>query len=132
MAKWIARLSDNAWMVQGHGDPALIHTQPGGYTEVDCPFDHCPNPKTERWDSTSSTKCRPATLVEIAAYDAAIVSANAQVTSRDKDVLATCALIVRTRNIPAWDSMTVAKKVSATLAEADIWKSIREFIDNKV
>jgi len=50
-------------------------------------------------------------------------------TSRQKDVLATCALIVRARGIPAWNALTVPQKVTATLAEADVWVTIREFAE---
>jgi len=65
------------------------------------------------------------------AHDAAELSASALSTSRQKDVLATCALIVRARGINAWNNMTVQQKVGVTLAEADVWKNIREFIDDK-
>jgi len=51
---------------------------------------------------------------------------------RQKDLLATLAVIVRAKNTPAWNTMTTQQKVDATLVEADVWKSIREFIDNKV
>ena len=71
-------------------------------------------------------------VAELAAYDAAKLSASAQATSRQKDVLATCALVVRARGITAWNNMTTPQKVAATLAEADVWKNIREFIDDKV
>ena len=50
--------------------------------------------------------------------------------SRQKDVLASCALSVRTRNMTAWNNMTPAQKKTATLAEADIWVGIRQFIED--
>jgi len=50
-------------------------------------------------------------------------------TSRQKDVLATIALIVRARNVPAWTALTTPQKVSAVLAEADIWIAIRDFLE---
>ena len=71
MAKWIARNSDDAWMVLGFGDPALIHSQPANYTEVEVPWEVCPNPRTERYDAGSPTKKRAATASEIQAYDQA-------------------------------------------------------------
>ena len=52
--------------------------------------------------------------------------------SRRKDILSTCAVIVRARNISTWNAMTASQKVDATLAEANVWKNIREFIDDKV
>lgn len=68
----------------------------------------------------------------IDAFDAAgNESANARWTtqSRQKDVLATMAMIVRARNIPAWNSMTLQQKKDATFAEADVWINIRDFIE---
>jgi hypothetical protein len=53
-------------------------------------------------------------------------------TSRQKDVLATCALIVRGRDIPAWNAMTLLQKKNATLAEADVWTNIRDFIETNL
>jgi|KBSSwiStaDraftv2_1062776.scaffolds.fasta_scaffold11619_3 hypothetical protein len=51
-------------------------------------------------------------------------------TSRRKDVLATCALIVRARGIAAWNAMTLQQKVTAAFAEADVWVNIRDFIES--
>lgn len=53
-------------------------------------------------------------------------------TSRQKDVLATCALIARARGIAAWNGMTVQQKKDAALAEADVWVTIRNFIEDNV
>lgn len=52
--------------------------------------------------------------------------------SRHKDVLTTCALVVRARGIAAWNAMTIAQKTSATLAECDVWENIREFVEVNV
>lgn len=77
MAKWIARNSDHAWMVQGYGDPALIHSQPSAYTEVEVSGGRCPNPRLTRHDAAAPSKTRAATEAEIAAYDAACQDAKA-------------------------------------------------------
>lgn len=69
---------------------------------------------------------------EIDAYDAAQRTALATATSRQKDILTLCACSVRGRNVAAWNAMTTQQKITATLAEADVWKNIREFIDDKV
>lgn len=53
------------------------------------------------------------------------LSTKAQLTSRQKDLLTTCALIVRTRGIATWNAMTTQQKVTAALAEADVWRDIR-------
>jgi len=52
-----------------------------------------------------------------------------QRTSREKDMLATCALVVRSRDIAAWNAMTALQKKNAVQAEADVWVNIREFIE---
>ena len=54
------------------------------------------------------------------------------ITSRHKDILAMCGVIVRYKNITGWNAMTDAEKVTATLAAADVWATIRQFIDDKV
>ena len=69
---------------------------------------------------------------DIVAYDAAQLASRALATSRQKDILALLACSVRGRNVAAWNAMTTPQKVAATLAEADAWKTIREFIDDKV
>lgn len=129
--RWVYRISDGAWMVRGAGDPALIHSQPNAYAYADVEGG-CPDPRTERHDAVSPTKRRPARVEEVAAHDVELVGTRAQSSSRDKDILATLAVIVRGRNPVTWAAMTTQQKVDATLAEADAWKSIREFIDDKV
>ena len=55
-----------------------------------------------------------------------------QRTSREKDVLATCALIVRSRDIPGWTAASTAQKKTAVQNEADVWVNIREFIETNL
>jgi len=50
-------------------------------------------------------------------------------TSRDKDILAMVALVVRAKGLAAWNAMTTPQKVAATLAEADVWITIRDFLE---
>jgi len=70
------------------------------------------------------------TAPQIAAAQTATRVGRFTATSRQKDQLATCALVVRARGIAAWNALTVPQKVAATLAEADVWTSIRDFIEN--
>ena len=94
-----------------------------------------PDPRTEKYDSSAAfvDYCIVSkSQAEIAAYDATALSVRSQITSRQKDILTMCALVVRARGINAWNNMTTPQKVTATLAEADVWKTIREFIDDKV
>lgn len=78
-----------------------------------------------RWNGTSFVAPITAKVQSLSEY--------AQTTSRDKNMLATFALILRARiGIDAWNALTTQQKISQTLAEADIWKNIREFINDKV
>lgn len=63
---------------------------------------------------------------------AAELTAQAQLTSRQKDILTTCAMIVRARGIAAWNAMTTAQKVSAAFAEADTWRDIRVWAETNL
>lgn len=117
MARWIARNADGAWMVGGFGDAALIHAQPANYTEVDCPGDGVPNPRTERYDAASPTKRRAATAAEIRQYDDVMV--------RDKDLsrkyLRALAIATHKRfkaKVPT-DATTAAEWEAAIRAEWD-------------
>jgi hypothetical protein len=49
-------------------------------------------------------------------------------TSRQKDILAMIALVVRAKNQAVWNAMTIPQKIAATLAEADVWITVRDFI----
>jgi hypothetical protein len=53
-------------------------------------------------------------------------------TSREKDILTTLAMIVRAKNLSAWNAMTVQQKKDATFAEADVWVTIRDFVENNL
>lgn len=53
-------------------------------------------------------------------------------TSRGKDILATVALIKRAQGIAAWNALTVQQKKDAALAEADVWVTIRDFIETNL
>jgi hypothetical protein len=90
----------------------------------------------ERWDTDTmglvptAEELQSVTPEEIAAVMTATRTTRYRATSRQHDVLATCALIVRARNITAWNAMTVAQKRDAALAEADVWVTIREWIED--
>ena len=60
-------------MVQGFGDPALIHTEPSKYTAVEVPGHSCPDPRTERYDPSTLSQRRAAVAAEIKAYDDVMV-----------------------------------------------------------
>lgn len=59
-------------------------------------------------------------------------TARFQMTADNKDNLATIALIVRARGIPAWNALTLPQKVAAVRAEADVWRNIRDFIEDNL
>jgi deferrochelatase/peroxidase EfeB len=79
------------------------------------------------------------TAPELAAAQTAIDTAPAQTaqltytsTSRGKDILTTLAMIVRAKNLAAWNAMTVQQKKDATFAEADVWVTIRDFVEQNL
>jgi hypothetical protein len=56
-------------------------------------------------------------------------TADFTLSSRRRDQLTNCAMTVRTRDVAAWNAMTLLQKKNATLAEADVWTNIRDFIE---
>ena len=66
---------------------------------------------------------------EIDAYDAAQLSQQADTESLTPSVLATLAVLVRGRDVAAWNALSAAQKKTAVRAEATVWKSMREFFD---
>lgn len=60
------------------------------------------------------------------------VTAAAQATSRQKDVLAMIAWSLRRADIPAWTLLTLNQKRAAVLAAADDWRDIRIFIEKNL
>lgn len=72
------------------------------------------------------------TAAELAALAASDLSAQSLSTSRRKDVLTTCAMTARARiGVSAWNALTPQQRVAQTQAEADVWRNIREFLDDK-
>jgi hypothetical protein len=94
------------------------------------------------WKGEGSFRVQKAaafTAPELAAAQTAIDTAPAQSpqltytsTSRGKDILTTMAMIVRAKNLAAWNAMTVQQKKDATFAEADVWVTIRDFVENNL
>ena len=66
--RWVARVSDGLWVLQGSDDPSKANTDPKHYIYVDVPGS-TPDPRLERYSAGSPTKRRPATPAEIAAFD---------------------------------------------------------------
>ena len=127
MATWIARNSDNGWMVRGYGDPSLINSQPANYTAVDCPGDDCPNPRLERYDAASPTKRRAATPAEQTAYDEAMADAAALSARTDKDRLALFATMAEAYN-PGWATMTNGQRRDEVVRLAKRWEQQRNWV----
>jgi hypothetical protein len=98
---------------------------------IDATIDEQHDAGAPRFRLTKATPWQPA---EITAVEAVLETPELPLlrytrTSHDKDLLATFALIVRARGIPAWNAMTLPQKVAATLAEADTWITIRDFLE---
>ena len=114
---------------QGWRDAGCPASPDGAFSVIVIPASTEPDPRTQKWNGSAIVA---KTQAEIDAYDTVALSARSLATSRQKDILAMCALVVRAKGVAAWNAMTTAQKVTATLAEADVWKGIREFIDDKV
>jgi uncharacterized membrane protein YidH (DUF202 family) len=83
--------------------------------------------------ATPAQRTQAASLLTTVAIDtAADNAAKFADSSRGKDVLAIIALIVRARGISAWNALTLQQKKDATLAEADVWITIRDFIETNL
>jgi len=118
---WVACLVDRAVRAAGIpidgvsiGDPANRATWRVDFTPA----------------ATPAQRTQAATiLTTVVVDDAAQRQEQYAGSSRQKDVLATLAMIVRARGIPAWNALTTPQKVAATLAEADVWITIRDFLE---
>lgn len=98
-----------------------------------------PDTDRSKWEvqflpaATPAHKAAAAAVLAGVAIDAPAQDALLQIqfgaTSRQKDILATIALIKRAQGIPAWNALTTPQKVAAVLAEADVWTTIRDFIE---
>lgn len=121
---WVIRTADSVFLRDKGGEGLVAGESAVTVTRV-------PNARAERYDVGQASGIRAATGPEIATYDTSQVSSRSLATSRQKDVLATCALVVRSRDPNGWTAMTVQQKVNATQAEADIWKGMRDFIEDK-
>jgi len=101
-------------------DPAaaLVWTGEGPYTVK----------KATAWTAPQITAAQ--TAIDTAPASSPLLTFTA--TSRGKDILATVALIKRAQGIAAWNAMTVQQKKDAALAEADVWVTIRDFIETNL
>jgi hypothetical protein len=87
----------------------------------------------ERWDGPMARPTDAEIAQAIADYTPALARLDRfTLTSRQKDELADAAARVRSRGITAWGNMTLAQKRDATLAEADAWVTIRQFIEDNL
>ena len=127
MTQWVVRNRDGQFCLGSGPDPANYLSDPVNYSLVDTGAVDTPDPETQRWDGTAVVAKSAA---DIESYRAAHRAQQFLVTSRQRDLLATCALIVRARGIPAWTTMSLQQKRDATLAEADAWVGIRAFIED--
>jgi len=118
---WVYRLADGVFLRGGFYMPSF---DPGTEGLAQFPdADPHPDIRLHRYDATLGK--RLATPGELAATGSATLSLRSINTSREKDILSMCALVVRARGIAAWNAMTLPQKVTATLAEADVWKDMR-------
>jgi hypothetical protein len=80
----------------------------------------------------TQTELDAVTPAQVTAAVAAQKTAVFTGSSRQKDILATIALIKRAQGIAAWNALTVPQKTASALAEADVWITIRQFIEDNL
>lgn len=125
--RWVYEIATSKWMC-GFRDASVYPGTPGYALEdlgEDAPW---PDPIFERRNG-GATHRRPATAPEIAESKNDQALAVAVQATKSKDLLTTLALIVRSRNINAWNGMTTPQKVTATKAEAQVWQTIRQWAE---
>jgi hypothetical protein len=128
--QWVCEKATGKWMM-GFRDPAIFLTDPVNYGLVDlgagAPW---PDPVFERWDAVLLR--RPATAAEILDAQNEAAAKTAVLTSRQKDILAMCAVVVRAKGLAAWNAMTLQQKKDATFAEADVWRDMRVWAETNL
>lgn len=130
MTKWIVRNIDGCWMVREYGgEAARIHTHPDQYTEVEVPDGGVPHERDERYDASSSSKRRPATVQEIEEYDHRELLKQCEKQSMTPEVLASLAVSVRERDPVAWDALSDQQKKAEVTTTAAVWTSMRELFN---
>ena len=137
LSRWLYRKSDSLFLQGGGnlglqpplmGDPPLPDYTAYGvaeFADADQPSLHL-----HRYDAALGK--RLATAQELADADDADTATRAQLTSRQRDILATVALIVRRSDPAAWTAMSAAQKKTAVLAAADQWRDLRVLVDKLV
>lgn len=105
---------------------------PDGVRYVRLAMPRNPDALREKYSGDPLNPFTAKTAQEIADTITARQTAAAQVTSRQKDILATIAWAVRRSNVTAWNALTLAQKKSTVLAEADNWRDLRVFIEQNL
>lgn len=130
VARWLYRKSDGVFLQGGFYDvpiPLIGGVPDPAYGIAEFGDADQPDPRLHRYDP--ATGKRLATAPELAAQADADLTTQAALTSRQRDILATVALIVKRSNPTAWTSMTAAQKRAAVLNAADEWRDLRVLVD---
>lgn len=96
------------------------------YAQVTCPTN--PDARREKWSGGAFVA---KTAGEIAAYYIAQVVRRARAASRQRDILATLAVIVRAMDVPAWEAMGLGERVTAVRAEAERWTAFWAVLEGR-
>lgn len=136
VAKYLYRKSDGVFLSGGFVDvqPPMIGDPPAPdfatYGVAEFGDADQPDPLLHRFDAALGK--RLATPEELAAAADSATTQRAHATSQQKDILAMIAFVVRSKDPAAWAALTLAQKRAATLANADIWRDIRVFIEKNL
>ena len=113
--RWVARVSDGAWVLAGYGDPTRVTSDPD-YIYVDV-IGTTPNPRLERYAPALSGKRRLATAAEIAAYDAYVLENEIARTLDDERLISAVVwTVIETLNPPATRAKYLAARTKIVTA----------------
>lgn len=108
----------------------LGHAVDARYVSVIVPRN--PEPAIEKYSGNPASPFMAKTAQEISDYATTVMTTAATASSRQKDTLADIAWAIRFSNVLVWDAKTTAQKKAQVLAEADIWRDLRVFIEKNV
>ena len=88
------------------------------------------NPRIHRIDSNGNL--RAATSQESADLESTEKLNSFTTSNKDKEIITTCAQVVRARGIAAWNAMSPQQKKDAVKAELDVRLAIRQFVEDNL
>lgn len=131
---WVIRTSTGEFQYGGPYNPVLPVVSVGppvvydaNYSFVTLPDGAVPNPSLQRWNGSAIV----AKTDDEIAHDVFQHQAQKHTQmSQHPDVLKMCGQLVRSRDIPVWNKMTLQAKLAAIQQEAIAYVSISQLVDS--